>query len=249
MATFDSGGVRIAYDEQGSGQPVVLVHGFAASRELNWRAPGWYDLLAGAGYRVIGLDCRGHGESEKLHDPDGYGQDAMSGDVLRLMDTVGVERARLMGYSMGAMISARLLLDHPDRFERVVLAGVGASLLEPRADSGAVAAALEADDPESITDVRGRAFRAFADQSKNDRRALAACMRRRRQPIDRAALGEVELPVLVVAGDEDVLVGDPTALAAAIPGARAVVVPGRDHLTAVGDRVYKDAVLEFFAED
>ena len=248
MAQLDSGGVTIHYDGVGSGPPVVLVHGFAASRELNWKAPGWYDTLTGAGYRVAALDCRGHGESDKLYDPEAYGQEKMGGDVLALMDTLGIERAPLMGYSMGGMISLRLLLDHPNRFERVVLAGIGGGLLENRPQSAAVADGLEADDAESVTDPRARAFRAFAEQSKNDRRALAACMRRPRDPVDREALAGVGLPVLVVAGEQDTLVGDPAKLANAIPGAKSVVIAGRDHLTAVGDRRYKEAVLEFLGE-
>ena len=248
MPTFDAAGTKIAYEDLGSGPPVVLVHGFAASRNLNWKAPGWYDLLLGAGCRVCALDCRGHGESDKPHDPAAYDPTLMSGDVLRMLDMLRIERARLMGYSMGAMIASHLLLEHPDRFERVVLAGVGGSLLDPRGDSEVIASGLEADDPKAITDERGRAVRAFADQSRNDRRALAACMRRPRAPLDPAALARVKLPVLVVAGEQDVLVGDPARLAAAIPGAKSVSIPGRDHLTAVGDRRYKDAVLAFISD-
>ena len=248
MATFDSAGVQIAYEQLRGGRPVVLVHGFAADRVANWKAPGWFDLLRDAGYRVAALDCRGHGASDKPHDPDAYGAENMGGDVLRMMDLLAIERALLMGYSMGAGISLDLLLNHADRFERVVLGGVGGSTLEQRADTDVVAAGLEAEDPASLTSERARAFRAFADQSNNDRRALAACMRRPRQPTDPAALADVRTPVLVVAGENDTLVGDPGKLAAAIPGAKAVVVPGRDHLTAVGDQLYKDSVLSFFAE-
>ncbi len=248
MPTFKVAGIRIAYEDLGSGPPVVLVHGFAASRELNWKAPGWYDVLLPAGYRVCALDCRGHGESDKPHDPAAYDPGLMGDDVLRMLDTLRIDRARLMGYSMGAMIASHLLLEHADRFERVVLAGIGGSLLDPRLNSEVVASALEADDPKAIADERGQAFRAFADQSRNDRRALAACMRRLRVPLDPAALARVKLPVLVVAGEQDVLVGDPSRLAAAIPGAKLVSIPGRDHLTTVGDRRYKDAVLAFLSD-
>lgn len=248
MATFDAAGVRIAYEDLGSGPPVVLVHGFAASRALNWKAPGWYDLLLDAGYRVCALDCRGHGESDKPHDSAAYEPARMGGDVLRMLDTLQIERARLVGYSMGAMIASQLLLEHADRFERVVLGGVGGTMLEPRGDSEAIARALEADDPKGITDERGRGFRAFADQSRNDRHALAACMRRPRTPLDPAALAHVSLPVLVVAGALDELVGDPARLAAVIPGAKSIVIPGRDHLSAVGDRRTKDAVLAFLSD-
>src|ERR1700733_3977481 len=106
MTNFAQGndGVRIAWEEAGEGAPIVLVHGFASDRGQNWRAPGWYQTLTGAGRRVIALDCRGHGESAKPHDPSAYG-DAMVDDVAAVMAAAGVESADVMGYSMGGMLT------------------------------------------------------------------------------------------------------------------------------------------------
>lgn len=246
---FESGDVRIEYDDVGEGAPIVLVHGFASNRRNNWREPGWYDALTDAGRRVVALDCRGHGESGKPHDPAAYDRGAMAEDVVRLMDELGIEEADLMGYSMGGHISTYLLLEHPERFNAVVLAGVGSTLLGERERDDTVAEALEADDVADIDDERGRRFRLFAEDQGGDLAALAALQRAPRTPIDDDRLGEVDLPVLVVAGDEDELVGRPEPLADAISGADAVAVPGGDHLTTVGDPRYREAVLEFLERD
>jgi pimeloyl-ACP methyl ester carboxylesterase len=249
-------GVKIAYDVGGEGAPVVLVHGFASDRRQNWRAPGWYDTLTGAGYQVIALDNRGHGESDKPYDPASYSHEIMADDVMAVMGAAAVGETLLMGYSMGGYISMSLLLRHPDRFSKVVIAGVGASYLDINAAQGAVANperrsavadALLAEDPSTITNKTARDFRAFADQAGKDRRALAACMRGSRDVFSREELHRIQNPVLVVCGENDALTGSPGPLAAAFGDGRAVIVPKRDHMTTVGDKVYKAAALEFFA--
>ena len=258
MTKFAQGndGVRIAYDVVGEGEPVVLVHGFASDRVQNWRAPGWYQTLADAGYRVVALDCRGHGESDKPHDPKFYGHATMAGDVVNVMRDTGVDRALLMGYSMGGYIAMSLLMTRPEFFRKVVIAGVGASYLDLDAAQAAVADpqrrsmiadALLVEDVASIRNETARNFRLFADQPGKDRIALAACMRGSRDVFTREQLGHSKRPVLVVCGEKDVLTGSPGPLAAAFADGRAVTVPNRDHMTSVGDRVYKRAVLDFFA--
>ncbi len=249
-------GVKIAYEIAGSGaRTVMLVHGFASDRVQNWRTPGWYQTLNDAGYRVIAIDNRGHGESGKPHDVKFYGHETMSNDVLAVMNAVWPGRELLlMGYSMGGYISLSLLLKHPERFTKVVIAGVGASYLDLSAAEAAVADprrrsmiadALLVDDPSTITNGTAKDFRAFADQAGKDRLALAACMRGNRDVFTHDELGAAKRPVLVVCGENDLLTGRPDPLAAALHG-RAVTVPKRDHMTAVGDKVYKQAVLDFF---
>jgi len=249
-------GVRIAYESVGKGDPVVLVHGFAASRVQNWRAPGWYQTLNDAGYRVIALDCRGHGESDKPHDPASYGHDVMARDVTLVMDAVGVDRALLMGYSMGGFITMHVLLSRPELLRKVVIGGVGASYLDRAAAADAVsdparrnviADALVEPDKSKITNVTARGFREFAEQDGKDRFALAACMRADRKVLGAAELAHSTRPVLVVCGENDVLTGPPGPLAAAFADGRAVTVAKRDHMTTVGDKVYKEAVLNFFS--
>ncbi len=245
MHCFDSDGVRIAYEVVGDGPAIVLVHGFASNRTRNWKDVRWFETLADAGRRVIALDCRGHGDSDKPHDPAAYDVDFMAGDVRGLLDDLGVERVDLMGYSMGARIAAALLVTAPERFTCAILGGAGRGIVDERPDAEAIARVLETDNPAALTHPAGRAFRQFAEQGGNDLKALAACMRGLRRSVDASHLRLVHVPVLVVAGERDDLAGDPRALADLIPGAQLVIIPGKDHLSTVGDRRYKEAVLRF----
>jgi pimeloyl-ACP methyl ester carboxylesterase len=249
-------GVRLAYETVGDAADIiVLVHGFGSSRAQNWRDTGWYDTLTKAGYHVVAMDCRGHGESDKPHTTPGYGHDEMAGDVLAVMDHAGVESAHVMGYSMGGFISIHLLIGHPERVRKLVVGGVGASYLESPENSrdrvadpkirAQIADAMLADDPSTITNPTARAFRAFADQPGKDRLALAACMRAPTKNLARDILARTTRPVLVVCGENDDLTGGPAALAAAFADGRAVTVPRRDHMTTVGDKIYKQAVMDF----
>lgn len=244
---FDSAGVRLAYDDVGHGRAVILLHGFASSRALNWQSVNWYDTLTSHGYRAIALDLRGHGESEKLYDPQAYRPARMGGDVVRLMDHLGIERAEIIGYSMGARVALSVLKRKPDRLRHAVLAGVGENLLKGM-NAETIARALELDSPDAVADPVARDFRAFADRQKGDRKALAACMRGYREPVDREALARTKIPLLFIVGGEDTLIGDPHALSDINPKAELVVVPDRDHLNVVSDEGFKDAILSFLAE-
>jgi len=242
---FDSGGVDIAYLDQGEGPPVLLIHGFASTAKINWVEPGWVDTLVRAGRRAIALDNRGHGESGKPHDPAAYTLDNMAGDARRLLDRLGIATADVMGYSMGARISAFLALKHPGRVRSAIFAGLGANMVRPMAGTGPIAHALEARSIDQVTNAAARTFRAFAEKTGSDLRALAACIRGAREPITREAIAMLKVPVLVVSGSEDVIGGSAEGLAALIPGAEAITVPRRDHMRTVGDRVYKEGVLDF----
>jgi pimeloyl-ACP methyl ester carboxylesterase len=244
-------GTRIAYEIVGDGpNDIVLVHGFASSRFQNWRDPGWYDTLINAGFAVTALDCRGHGESDKPHVPEAYGHDAMARDVIAVMDDADIAAAHLMGYSMGGMIAIRVLLQFPERVKSLIVGGVGETYVDRGRDAdtarrATIADALLAPDPSAITNPTGRAFRAFVDQPGKDRLALAACMQAPSSILPREDLAKATRPVLVVCGEKDELTGAPDGLAHAFPNGRAVTIPKRDHMTAVGDKVYKDAVLAF----
>lgn len=248
--TFDSGGVRIAYEDGGEGRPVVLVHGFSSDRRGTWGGSDWRGALRDAGRRVVALDVRGHGESEKPHDSAAYEPAVLAGDVVRLLDHLAIEEADLVGYSMGARLSMHLLVDHPDRFGAVVLAGVGERTLAEDRYSEGIADALAADDPEEVADPTAREFRALAEERGNDLAALAAFRRAPQAGLVMAPerLADVATPVLVVAGADDELVGDPEPLAAAIPGAEAVTIPGCDHLATVDDPRFQEAVLSFLRD-
>lgn len=244
---FRNGAVEIGFIDEGAGEPIVLIHGFASNKEVNWVNPGWVATLAGAGRRAIALDCRGHGASTKLYDPALYRTELMADDVRALLDHLGLERADVMGYSMGARITAFLALARPDRMRSAILGGLGASLVEGAGLPESIAVALEASSVDDVSGPQGRMFRIFADQTKSDRKALAACIRGTRQTLVPQQLAAMATPTLIAVGTKDQVAGSPQQLAALIPGAKAIDIPNRDHMLAVGDRVFKSAVLEFLA--
>lgn len=240
-------GVPIEYEELGSGPAVLLLHGFASSGRINWVRPGVAQALVDAGFRVLVPDARGHGRSGAPHDPAAYAGNAMVADARGLLDHLDIGSVDVVGYSMGAQVAAWLAPEEP-RVRRLVLGGIGSRLLlaspgEERYPAEAIAAALEADDPADVTAPTPKAFRAFADATKADRLALAA-LQRSRAIGGHPDLGGITVPVLLVAGDGDTLIGDPAAVAAALPESRLVTVPG-DHLSAVTSPAFAAAVVAF----
>lgn len=248
MLKFSGDGVDIAYLDEGEGEPILLIHGFASNKTVNWAYPGWVDLLRKDGRRVIALDNRGHGDSSKFYDPADYGAPIMAEDARRLLDHLGLDQVDVMGYSMGARISAFLTLNHPQRVRRAIFGGLGYGMVNGVGDPEPIARGLEADSLADVPDRTGRAFRAFAEQTRSDRKALAACIRSSRQKITEEDVARIRRPVLVAVGTKDDIAGSPEDLAALIPGARVLDIPGRDHMVAVGDKVFKQGVLDFLAE-
>jgi pimeloyl-ACP methyl ester carboxylesterase len=249
MAQFTSDGLTLAYDQFGPAEArraIVLVHGFSSNRHENWQRMGWYDAIAGKGLRGFALDCRGHGESAKPHDPAQYDRQAMAQDLFRLLDHVGVERAHLLGFSMGAHIALAAALADEGRIDHLVVAGVGGRIFEPPRDPDGMARAMEADSPDAIADPMLRSFRQFADEQKEDRLALAACSRAPRAAITADALSAIRRPTLVIAGARDQLAGPPQGLADAIAGAKAVSLPGCDHFSMIAHGLFKASVFDFF---
>ena len=253
MATFSSGGLSIAYDDiqpaDGVAGTVFLVHGFATSRAENWRRLGWYGAFERKGYRLVALDLRGHGESDKPHDPAAYGGDVLVGDIVGLMDHLDLGRVDLLGYSMGARLSLQTALTHPGRVNNLIVGGIGDRMLKPppaEAPKMTMAEAMRAEDPESITEKTMKGFRLFADGQGEDRLALAAFTEGRGgAPIGADDLAGIAMPALVVAGSLDEMAGDPQGLADAIPGAKSVTLPACDHFSAIPHALFKAAVFDF----
>jgi pimeloyl-ACP methyl ester carboxylesterase len=250
MNEFQSNGARIAFIDEpptgaDRGAPILLIHGFASSHAVNWVFPLWVRTLTGDGRRVIALDNRGHGRSEKLYDPALYTTEIMAADALGLMDHLGISRFDVMGYSMGARISARLTHDHPARVRALVMGGLGLHLVDGVGLPIGIADAMETEHPELLTDTQQKTFRAFADATKSDRKALAACIRGSRQVMARDEVGAIHNPTLICIGTKDDVSGPGQPLVEMMPNARLVDIPNRDHNRAVGDKVYREAVLAF----
>jgi pimeloyl-ACP methyl ester carboxylesterase len=251
MQSFSSDGVEIAFidlaptGDAPRNETIVLVHGFGSSHAVNWVNTQWTKTLTHAGYRVVALDNRGHGESEKLYEPAAYSSQIMAEDVRRLMDHLGIARAAVMGYSMGARIAAHLALAHPRRVNALLLGGLGIHLVEGIGLPLGIADAMEAPSLDEVTDPMQRMFRAFAEATKSDLKALAACIRGSRQTLSAEEVGRIAVPTLVSIGTKDDVAGSGPELAALIPGAASFAIEGRDHNLAVGDKSHKQAVLDF----
>ena len=245
MPSFHHGAVEISYLDEGEGEAIVLVHGFASTKNVNWVYPSWVSELKKSGRRVIAFDNRGHGESAKLYDPREYELAIMASDITALMDHLELPRADVMGYSLGSRMTAILARSAPQRLRSAILGGIGIGLIEGGGPGENVVKALEADTLDEITDPVGRTFRAFADQTRSDRRALAACLRGSRRLMTKEETAEIAVPVLIAVGTADQIAGSAHALGEIIPGAKVLDIPHRDHMRAVGDKVYKAGVVDF----
>ena len=252
MQTFFHDGFEIAFidraPEKGGGEPVLLVHGFASSHHVNWVAPGWVKTLAEAGYRAIAFDNRGHGRSTRSYEQADYTPSLMAGDAAALLDHLGIGKAHVFGYSMGARISAFLALEHPEKVATLILGGLGYGMVDGVGDWDPIAEALVAPDPATITHPRGKMFRSFADQTRSNRLALAACIATSRELLGERDVARIGAPVLVGVGTKDDIAGSPQKLAALMPDAEAFDIDGRDHMLSVGDRSWKAKVLQFLRD-
>lgn len=250
--TFTSDGIELAYFDAPATEgapkrahPIILVHGFASNSHMNWINTSWFKSLTQAGYRTIAFDNRGHGESEKRHDMNDYGSHLMANDVKALADHLGLGKVHLMGYSMGARISAFVVETYPELVQTLTIAGMGYNLVRGIGNPEPIARALEAPSADDVTNPAAKSFRVFAEQTKSDLPSLAACIRSTRKPVRQEQLQAITVPALVAVGTDDVIAGDGGKLAALIPGAEHLAIEGRDHMRAVGDKAYKDGVIAF----
>jgi pimeloyl-ACP methyl ester carboxylesterase len=245
MPDFDSGGFRIHYYLEGpeDGRPIVLVHGFCSNFQVNWVGSRWVETLSRAGRRVIGLDNRGHGRSEKPHDPTAYGPHMVE-DVANLLDHLDLEQVDYVGYSMGSQIGLRLLVAHPERIRRAVTGGIGMNVTTPWTAAQAVARRLRGDDTEQ-SPVAIMFYNFAVAVTGNDLEALACCISSRSAPLTEEQLAGIQTPVLVAVGGADPIARDARSLAELLPHGDYFEVPDRDHTTAVPSRAIKERALEF----
>jgi pimeloyl-ACP methyl ester carboxylesterase len=231
VPTFESfDGVELWYDDRGSGEPVLLLHGVMSESEFNWIRPGIVAALVDAGRRVLLLDARGHGRSAKPHEVSAYADDAMARDAQALLDKLGVEVVDVVGYSMGSYTTSRLAL-RDERPRKLVLGGAGVYTFRRNPDvAERFAQAIEADALAPDADAASRAWREYADSVGVDRIAIACIFRTPRRATD-DELASLGSRTLILTGDADEVAGSPSEIAAAIPGARYVSVPGTHYAT------------------
>jgi len=243
ISSFD--GTRLYVEDEGDGSPVVLLHGFTSSIEGNWRQPGIWKAILETGKRVVGLDARGHGRSDKPHEVAAYQNQAMVKDVRALFDHLGLNHADVVGYSMGAGTAVRVAVNET-RVRRLVLGGIGG---DPANSEGSqrlavrgkrMLAGIESDDPTALEDKLARRARRVAEARGNDLKAMAAILRAGGMG-DRFDPAGVAAPTLVVCGDEDV---SPDGLAAALPDATPLVLAG-DHESVVSNPALAAAIAHF----
>lgn len=245
MPKFRSSGVEIAYEIHGQGRPILLIHGFASSGIINWVNPGWVDVLNKAGWQAITIDNRGHGGSQKFYDPQLYFAHDMADDAGHLLDHLGIASLPIMGYSMGARICAYLAVRHPSRVTCSVWGGMGGNLLTGMDNSEAIAAALTAEEIPSKMGSSARQFRLFADSSKADRAALAACVVTSREPMAAEDVRKIGTPVLIALGENDEMAGGFAPLPDLLPTCETFVIPKRNHMLSTGDPKFKSAAIAF----
>ena len=252
MHVAETGRARLAYfdlaparNERGT---VLLLHGFASNAKVNWLNTGWTDVLRDAGYRVIAVDQRGHGASEKFYDAADYGPDIFAEDAHALLDNLGLERVHVLGFSMGARVTAWFASHHGDRVGRAVLGGMGDHIFGGRGNHDAIIHALTTDAPDEIEQPAAKSFRTFADRTGSDRHALAACISPSAARLTPAMIEAIDCPVLVVVGDRDEIAGRAEPLVAMMKQGRAVTLPGLDHMRSTGATGFKEAVVGFLNE-
>lgn len=247
--SFDSDGVEIAFIDETpdnhAGSSILLVHGFASNIQTNWVDTGWIRTLTREGFRVVACDVRGHGRSEKLYDEALYGAPIFCADAHRLLQHLNIKQTHVMGYSMGARISAFLAMKHPDIVQSAIFGGLGSNMVVGLPGARAIAHAFLADSIEDVGHPTALSFRAFAESTGSDLKALAHCILSARAKITKEMVAGITVPVLVAVGTNDPIGGSAGDLAAMIPGATALDLEGLDHMKAVGARSYKDGVIAF----
>lgn len=249
--TFNNAGLTLSYldNQQASNlPPIILLHGFTASAELNWLHSEWIAALTAARRRVIALDARGHGDSDKPHDSQYYPAHIMMADSVALLDQLGFEQADYAGFSMGARMSAFVAMRHPSRVRRLLIGGLGMGLKTGIGNPEPIAKALLADNPNDIKNRDARRFRLFAEKSGNDLQAMACCILSSREPVTDTGLAQITAETLVLVGEYDSTGGDPHALQPLITNCQAISIPDCTHFNALTNAQFRETGVRFLLQ-
>lgn len=257
--TFDSDGTKIYYTVQGSGEPVVLIHGFLSTAAGNFGEFGIIDSLAES-FEVVAIDNRGHGASSKPHEPDAYG-DQMLVDVVNLLDHLGIDKANVVGYSMGGFIAQKLVMRYPERVIKAVIGGAGGTEAGSVLEIDTLAQSLESGDgigplvvalappgqpkptPEEIAAVNEQFV------APNDVLAAAAAVRGFPELFDvtETELRANDIPLLYLVGDLDPLKAGVDGIRTIVSDAQFETIPNADHMTAFASPEFIRSISDFLS--
>ena len=253
MPYFDNEGIKIYYEIEGDGPPVVLIHGFSGNLEDSWKDSNLIETLKNK-YKLILLDCRGHGRSDKPHDDSFYGYN-MINDIIQLLEHLSIKQANFLGYSMGAYLLFQLILKKPEIIICAILGGFVLTLDEREIAKGRkntehIVDAFKAESIDQVKKPIGRAFRTIAEQRNNDLLALAAVQASWSEfsipPAElREVLKKIKVPVMTVVGSSEILLGDKTLVAQLVPDACHFQIQGKDHLNVTSDSKFHMVVKGF----
>lgn len=255
MTFFENNGIKIHYEIEGEGPDLIMIHGFSSNIEANWRVTNWISTLKDDN-RLILIDCRGHGKSDKPTDPIHYGRNIPE-DIIKLMDYLSIQKANFFGYSMGARLTFYTLVNHPNRVNCAILGGYILPPIQgkrPALPFDAIINGLKADNIDQVKDPLAKDFRRTAESKGANLNAFAAVLEGYKQdPEDLYAsrseckkiLEKISVPVLTVLGSDDFLQGDKAAIANLVPNACHFQIQGKDHIAVVQDPKFKMIVKAF----
>ena len=247
MPHVRANGVRLYYSDRGSGEPVVLLHGFTTTHVGNWDRRGWIDMLARSGFRVLALDFRSHGRSDRVYEPSEAATARLTADVVALLDHTAVARADLIGFSMGGGVALDVAMTNPERVRRLVVAGVADAALNEFHDPSEVTGILAAFEGASgaAASPAGQRLRRNAELAGNDINALTPFLRNGGWPGVLSPERPVEAPVLLIVAEEDQYMHKVEKILRWLPLAQVLRVLGRDHHSVLDDENVRAAVLAF----
>jgi len=249
---FENDGLSLYYEVHGTGLPVVMLHGGAVTFAGNYGLCGWIERLTARGLQVVGTDARGHGQSAAPRDPSGSGIAVLSGDVIALLDHLEIDRAAVVGYSIGTTIALHLLHTHPDRFRAGALVATGDGIIGigPMTFPAILPILVETlERPEFPSDLPSHAamYWTFAEQVAGNRQGVAMMARGDFTPCAPEEAASIDAPVLVVSGENDPVLGTGARLAHAFPKGRYVEIPGADHFSLAIDETVQSEVVDFLS--
>ncbi|MFX1497874.1 MAG: alpha/beta fold hydrolase [Promethearchaeota archaeon] len=263
MPFFDNEGVKIYYEIEGEGPPVIMIHGFAANIEANWKSTNWVDFLKDD-YELILVDCRGHGKSDKPKDATQYGE-KINEDIVKLLNHLSIVKANFFGYSMGGRITTDILLKNQERFISAIIGGFPLYYSKKRTKFIArvmMKKWIKGLKKANLDDIKNKAalrFRKviseYADSHLQDLEALIYVLEADIQrpdgilptnPKRKEALKKVNVPVMTVFGADDSIVKRGKFIGAQlVPGSCHFQIEGKDHITVVADPKFHMVVKAF----